>query len=73
MQVISQSFIKELFEYKMKNGCGLQFEARHVKGMEFPSSPAMNLGSWFEYRVYGANNKVWSHSQTRKTKAKKTN
>ena len=57
MQVITQSLIKELFEYKMKNGCGIQFEAKYLHGMEFPSSDAMRLGQWFEYMCTGQTTK----------------
>jgi hypothetical protein len=71
MQPISQSFIKELFEYKMKNGCGLQFEARYVNGMEFPSSAAMNLGSWFEYQCTGQTTKFGHIPEPVRLKPKK--
>jgi hypothetical protein len=55
MQIITQSTIKELFAYKMKDGCGLQFEAKYVKGMDLGgSSDAMRLGQWFEYKCTGA-------------------
>ena len=55
--LISQSFIKELFEYKMKDGCGLQFEAKFVHDIEFPPSDAMRLGQWFEYKCTGQKTK----------------
>lgn len=54
MQIITQSLIKELFAYKMTDGCGLQFEAKYINNMEFPSSDAMRLGQWFEYKCTGA-------------------
>ena len=55
MQIITQSTIKELFSYKMGDGCGLQFEAKYVKGMDLGgSSDAMRLGQWFEYMCTGA-------------------
>ena len=55
MQIITQSTIKELFAYKMGDGCGLQFEAKYVNGMDLGgSSDAMRLGQWFEYKCTGA-------------------
>lgn len=57
MQMISQSLIKELFEYKMKNGCGIQFEAKYLNNMEFPSSDAMRLGQFFEWACTGQRTK----------------
>lgn len=57
MQVITQSLIKELFSYKMGDSCGIQVEAKYVHNIEFPSSDAMNLGSWFEYMCTGQTTK----------------
>lgn len=57
MKVITQSLVKELFAYKMKDGCGLQFKAKYIDHIEFPSSDAMRLGQWFEYKCTGARTK----------------
>jgi len=51
---ITQSLIKELTSYKEGKLCGLQFEAKFIKGMLFPSSPVQQLGQWFEYEATGA-------------------
>jgi hypothetical protein len=50
---ISQSLMKSLFEYVEEKECGLQFEAKYIKGMLFPSSPIQLLGQWFEYEAVG--------------------
>ena len=71
MQIVTQSFIKELFDYKMGDTCGLQFEARYVNNIEFPSSAAMNLGSWFEYMCTGQTTKFGHIPQPVRLKPKK--
>jgi len=53
MRIVSQSFIKQLFEYKQGNKCGYQFYAQYNEGIEFPASDAMRLGQWFEYMCTG--------------------
>ena len=57
MQIITQSLIKELFNYKMGLSCGLQVQAKYENNMEFPSSDAMRLGQWFEYMCTGQRTK----------------
>ena len=58
MQIITQSLIKELFEYTAKkDACGIQVEAKYVHGIEFPSSDAMQLGQWFEWSCTGQRTK----------------
>lgn len=57
MQVITQSLIKQLYEYKQGKVCGLQFKAQYVDGVEFPASDAMALGQWFEYKCSGQKTK----------------
>tara|TARA_R110000803_G_scaffold70704_3_gene133688 strand:+ start:5566 stop:6348 length:783 start_codon:yes stop_codon:yes gene_type:complete len=41
----------------MGGSCGLQFSAKYEENMEFPSSPAMVLGQWFEYKCTGQTTK----------------
>ena len=57
MQIITQSLIKELFNYKMGLSCGLQVQAKYENNMEFPSSDVMRLGQWFEYKCTGQRTK----------------
>lgn len=71
MKVISQSLIKQLFEYKSGNLCGLQFEAQYVDGVEFPSSDAQRLGQWFEYKCTGQKTKFGHIPQPDRLKPKK--
>jgi hypothetical protein len=71
MQIITQSFIKSLFEYKVGRECGLQFEAKYVFGMEFPSSDAMKLGQWFEYMCTGQKTKFGHIPEAVRLKPKK--
>ena len=71
MQIITQSFIKALFEYKVGNECGLQFEAKFVHGLEFPSSDAMKLGQWFEYMCTGQKTKFGHTPEAVRLKPKK--
>jgi CRISPR/Cas system-associated exonuclease Cas4 (RecB family) len=51
---ISQSLMKTLFNYKIKEECGLVLKAKYIDGKSFPSSPAMELGNYFEYICTGA-------------------
>lgn len=51
---ISQSLMKELYEYKLGNTCGLQIKAKYIDGVDFPSSDVQRLGQWFEYKATGA-------------------
>jgi hypothetical protein len=51
---ISQSFLKDYNQYKGKSMCGLQFKAKHYDGLQFPSSEAMDLGNFFEYKATGS-------------------
>jgi hypothetical protein len=58
---ISQSFLKDYNEYKGDNYCGLQLKAKYFDDVEFPSSDAMDLGMYFEYKATNTlpkNNKV---------------
>lgn len=70
-QVITQSLIKELFEYTNKGGCGLQFAAKYIHGIEFPSSDAMKLGQWFEFMCTGQPTKFGHIPEPVRLKAKK--
>lgn len=51
---ISQSLVKSLFAYKEKQECGLMIKAKYVDGMMFPSTPAQELGNYFEYICTGS-------------------
>ncbi len=51
---ISQSLMKTLYKYKIKEECGLVLKAKYIDGKSFPSSPAMELGNYFEYICTGA-------------------
>jgi hypothetical protein len=51
---LSQSLVKELYKYKLKEECGLRVEAKYVtKSVEFPSSEVQELGNYFEYKATG--------------------
>jgi hypothetical protein len=51
---LSQSLVKELYKYKLKEECGLRIEAKYItKSVEFPSSEAQELGNYFEYKATG--------------------
>ena len=51
---LSQSLMKILFKYKIKEECGLVLKAKYIDNISFPSSPAMDLGNYFEYICTGA-------------------
>jgi len=51
--MMTQSLYKELADYKMNIGCGLQIRAKYVDGVEFPTSDSQLLGQWFEYQATG--------------------
>jgi CRISPR/Cas system-associated exonuclease Cas4 (RecB family) len=71
MQTITQSLIKELAEYRNQNACGLQVEAKYVNNIEFPSSDAMKLGQWFEYKCTGQKTKFGHIPEPVRNKPKK--
>jgi len=56
MHRISQSFLKDFSDYKSDfvDVCGLQIKAKYFEGVEFPSSEAMDLGNYFEYKCTGS-------------------
>jgi hypothetical protein len=51
---ISQSLMKVLFKYKIKEECGLVLKAKYIDNISFPSNSAMELGNYFEYICTGA-------------------
>lgn len=51
---ISQSLLKEIYEYAGGRLCGLQFEAKNIKKIPFPSGGVQKLGNYFEYLCTGA-------------------
>ncbi len=56
---ITQSLMKEFYDYYHGNQCGLIFEEKYIhKNYEkFPSSDVQKLGLWFEYQCIGATTK----------------
>jgi hypothetical protein len=51
---LSQSLVKELYKYKLKEECGLRVEAKYVtKSVDFPSSETQELGNYFEFKATG--------------------
>jgi hypothetical protein len=51
---LSQSLVKELYKYKLKEECGLRVEAKYItKSVEFPTSEVQELGNYFEYKATG--------------------
>ena len=50
---ISQSLMKNLYEYVLGNMCGIKFESLYLGNASFPPSPPMQLGNWFEYVATG--------------------
>ena len=64
MHRISQSFLKDFSDYKSDfvDVCGLQIKAKYFEGVEFPSSEAMDLGNYFEYKYWGFAKKQKSSS-----------
>jgi len=53
MELIAQSFIKEVFDFKAGKSCGLQLKARYYDEIHFPPSDVQLLGQWFEYKATG--------------------
>jgi hypothetical protein len=47
---ISQSLLKELFDFKIKAQCGIKIVAKYVHNMQEEGTPAMEMGNWFEYQ-----------------------
>lgn len=50
---ISQSLMKNLYDYVIGNMCGKKFEALYMGDANIPPTPAMNLGNWFEFVATG--------------------
>jgi len=53
MENITQSFLKEVYDYKNKQSCGLQLKAKYYDNIYFPPSDVQLLGQWFEYKATG--------------------
>ncbi len=51
---MSQSLMKMLFKYKIKEECGLVLKAKYIDNISFPSTSAQELGNYFEYICTGA-------------------
>ena len=50
---LSQSLVKALYKYKLKEECGLRIKASYIDGINFPSTEAQELGNYFEYKATG--------------------
>lgn len=50
---LSQSLVKSLYKYKMKEECGLRIHASYIDGINFPSTDAQELGNYFEFIATG--------------------
>lgn len=50
---LSQSLVKALYKYKMKEECGLRIHASYIDGINFPSTDAQELGNYFEFIATG--------------------
>jgi hypothetical protein len=50
---LSQSLVKALYKYKLKEECGLRIHASYIDGINFPSTEAQELGNYFEYKATG--------------------
>jgi hypothetical protein len=47
---ISQSLLKELFDFKIKEQCGIKIVAKYVANIQEEPTDAMRMGNWFEYK-----------------------
>lgn len=67
--IITQSMIKDFYEYYQGNQCGLIFEKKYIdkKYDLFPASVAQAAGNWFEYQCIGATTKSNDIPQPEKT------
>jgi hypothetical protein len=51
---LSQSLVKELYKYKLKEECGLRIEAKYLtKSVVFPYSEFKKLGNYLKYKATG--------------------
>lgn len=48
---ISQSLLKELFNFKVREQCGLKIVAKYIGHMKEEPTPAMEMGNWFEFKA----------------------
>ena len=46
---ISQSLLKELFNFKVREQCGLKIVAKYFAHFKEEPTPAMQMGNWFEF------------------------
>lgn len=53
LRKVSQSFIKEFTKYLYDETCGIQLVAKYYDDIQFPSSKAMRLGQYFEWKATG--------------------
>lgn len=66
---ITQSMMKDFYEYHNGNQCGLIFVEKYInKNYEkFPPSDSQAVGNWFEYKCIGATTKQSKVPQPEKT------
>ena len=50
---ITQSLMKDFSDYLLGKECGLVIKAKYFDGVEFPSTEAMKLGHYFEFKATG--------------------
>ena len=53
---ITQSLLKNLYDYRNGDECGLVFQKKFIDGSFnlFPPSEVQNIGAWFEYEATGS-------------------
>ena len=50
---MSQSLLKNLYEYEWGDACGIPIKKIYIDGMVFPPTPNQALGQWFEEQATG--------------------
>lgn len=67
--IVTQSMMKDFYEYYQGNMCGLVFEKKYLekKYELFPPSLPQQIGNWFEYQAIGANTKTGKIPQAETT------
>lgn len=48
---ISQSLMKELYNFKLRQECGIKILAKYVDGFKEEPTDAMRMGNWFEFEA----------------------
>ena len=50
---LSQSLVKALYKYKLKEECGLRIHASYIDGMNFPYTELDELDNYFKFKATG--------------------